>query len=60
MSKERPIRLWYITGTYHGSHVYAPTEGAARALFHAHYGGESIVHVSGPHWPDPIPFDDEP
>jgi len=58
MSKERPIRLWLVTGTYHGSHVYCVSEGDARRTFHRHYNGESIVHISGPHWPEPIPYYD--
>ncbi len=54
----RPVRLFYVTGTYHGSHVYSKSEGDARRTFHAHYNGESIVHVSSPKWPDPIPYHD--
>lgn len=34
-----------ITGTYHGSCVYAKCEGDARRLFHKFYNGESIIHV---------------
>jgi len=56
---QRAIRLWYVTGTYHGSHVYAKSEGEARGLFHAEYNGESIVHMDGPYWPDPIGCDDD-
>ena len=54
----RPVRLFYVTGTFHGSHVYSRSEGDARRTFHAHYNGESIVHVSSPKWPDPIPYYD--
>ena len=39
------MNTYLITGTYHGSIVYAPTEGDARRAFHAKYGGESIVHL---------------
>lgn len=38
--------LFYVTGTFHGAHVYAKTEGEARKIFHAAYNGESIVHLS--------------
>lgn len=38
--------LYYVTGTFHGAHVYAETEGEARKTFHAAYNGESIVHLS--------------
>lgn len=31
----RPVLLWYVTGTFHGSHVYARSEGDARRAFHA-------------------------
>jgi adenosylmethionine-8-amino-7-oxononanoate aminotransferase len=39
------VRLWYVTGTYHGSHIYARSEGDARRAFHRYYNGESIVHI---------------
>lgn len=42
----RPVLLWYVTGTYHGSHVYAVSEGDARRAFHDFYKGESIVHCT--------------
>lgn len=51
----RPVRLWFVTGTNHGSHIYAKSEGDARRTFHAHYNGESITHVSGPHLTGPVP-----
>ena len=50
----RPFCLWYVTGTYHGSHVYAVSEGDARRTFHREYNGESIVDISGPYWPEPV------
>ncbi len=34
-----------VTGTYHGSIIYARSEGDARRTFHARYNGESIVSV---------------
>lgn len=34
-----------ITGTFHGSIIYARTEGIARRKFHQMYNGESIVNV---------------
>lgn len=34
-----------ITGTFHGSIIYARTEGVARRKFHQMYNGESIVTV---------------
>lgn len=47
LAKEQPpVQLWYVTGTYHGSHVYARREGDARRAFHKHYNGESIVHCT--------------
>lgn len=36
---------WAVTGTFHGSLIWAKTEGEARAMFHEYYGGESITHV---------------
>lgn len=39
------IKLYLVTGTFHGSHIYANSEGEARRIFHARYNGESIIHV---------------
>lgn len=39
------IHLFAVTGTVHGSMVWACTEGEARQLFHAKYNGESIIHL---------------
>ena len=39
------MKTYAITGTFHGSIVQAPTEGAARKVFHGYYNGESITHV---------------
>lgn len=38
-------RLYSVTGTFHGAQVIASSEGEARRLFHAHYNGESIIHI---------------
>lgn len=51
---DRPVRLWYVTGTFHGSHIYSKSEGDARRTFHFYYRGESIVDIRGPFWPEPI------
>jgi hypothetical protein len=40
------MQLYLITGTKHGAHIYAKTEGEARRIFHAYYRGESITHVA--------------
>lgn len=37
------MRIFALTGTFHGSIVYADTEGEARRLFHKFWNGESIV-----------------
>lgn len=39
------MKTWAVTGTFHGSIVYAPTEGLARKAFHEFYRGESIIHI---------------
>jgi hypothetical protein len=41
----RRERLWMVTGTFHGSWVFAKSEGEARRAFHRHYNGESILSV---------------
>jgi hypothetical protein len=38
-------KQYAVTGTFHGSIVYAISEGEARRLFHNYYNGESITHV---------------
>jgi len=35
-----------VTGTRHGSIVYAVTEGDARRALHKRYNGESIITVT--------------
>jgi hypothetical protein len=38
-------KAYAVTGTYHGSIVYATSEGEARRIFHKVYNGESILTV---------------
>lgn len=42
---KRPMKLWIVTGTFHGSHVEAVSEGDARRAFHKFYNGESIISI---------------
>lgn len=44
-SRQTPLNTYAITGTAHGSIVYAKNEGDARRMFHSAYNGESIVSV---------------
>jgi hypothetical protein len=44
-SPVKPDLCWAVTGTFHGSIVYAKSEGDARRAFHKHYNGESITHI---------------
>jgi hypothetical protein len=39
------MKVFAITGTYHGSIVYACNEGEARRIFHKSWNGESIICV---------------
>lgn len=39
------MKLFFVTGTFHGSYVYAHTEGDARRAFHKKYNGESIISI---------------
>lgn len=39
-------RVFYVTGTVHGSIVTAIRESEARQLFHRKYNGESIIHMT--------------
>lgn len=39
------MKTYYVTGTFHGSVVYADSEGEARRIFHKYYNGESITNV---------------
>lgn len=45
MEKKKPLKEFAVTGTFHGSIVYANCEGDARKAFHKKYNGESIVSV---------------
>ena len=37
---------WFtVSGTFHGSIIFAPSEGAARRTFHEYYNGESIINI---------------
>jgi hypothetical protein len=47
------IKLYMVTGTFHGSHIYAFSEGEARRIFHDFYNGESITHVAKGFTPEP-------
>lgn len=38
-------KIFAVTGTFHGSIVYAKSEGDARRAFHNKYNGESILQV---------------
>lgn len=38
------MNTYAVTGTFHGSIVYADSEGDARRMFHKRYNGESIIH----------------
>lgn len=40
------MKTFIVTGTYHGSIVYADTEGEARRAFHNYYNGESIITIT--------------
>ena len=42
-TKPNTMKTYAVTGTFHGSIVYAPCEGYARAAFHKKYNGESII-----------------
>lgn len=39
------MKIYAVTGTFHGSIVEAKCEGDARRAFHKFYNGESITHV---------------
>ena len=42
---DRKVRTYAVTGTYHGSIIYATSEGDARRTFHDYWGGESIIDL---------------
>lgn len=39
------MKIFAVTGTYHGSIIECMTEGEARRIFHNKYKGESILSV---------------
>lgn len=39
------MNTYAVTGTFHGSIVYANSEGDARRAFHNYYNGESIIYI---------------
>jgi hypothetical protein len=39
------MKIYAVTGTYHGSIIWANSEGEARRAFHKQWNGESITHV---------------
>jgi hypothetical protein len=43
------MKCFAVTGTFHGSIIFATTEGEARRIFHAHYNGESILSMRNIH-----------
>ncbi len=45
MSNDNQQKVFAVTGTFHGSIVYAKNEGDARRAFHWKYNGESITEV---------------
>lgn len=47
--KEKETRLYYVTGTLHGSHIHTYSEGDARHIFHSVWKGESIIHLCDNH-----------
>lgn len=46
------MNTYAVTGTFHGSIIYANSEGEARRAFHRCYNGESIICVKlkPKHW----------
>jgi hypothetical protein len=44
-TRKTPLYTFAVTGTLHGSIVYAKSEGDARRAFHKCYNGESITHI---------------
>lgn len=39
------MKVYAVTGTFHGSIIHCNNEGEARRTFHQKYNGESITHV---------------
>lgn len=40
------MKVFAVTGTFHGSIITALTEGEARKAFHEMYNGESIISIA--------------
>ena len=38
-------KQYAVTETFHGSIVFAKSEGEARRIFHKKWNGESIIHI---------------
>lgn len=45
MSNVFELKLYLVTGTFNGSHIYAKCEGDARRAFRKKYKGESIIDL---------------
>jgi len=43
------MKVYAVTGTFHGSIIQCKTEGEARRIFHKYYKGESIIHLKEKH-----------
>lgn len=39
------MKIFAVTGTFHGSIIKVKSEGEARRTFHTYYNGESILVV---------------
>lgn len=51
MTAKKTTYRYSVTGTFHGSIIYAKSEGDARRAFHKKYNGESILNVKkAPCW----------
>ena len=50
MSNNKKLNCYAVTGTFHGSIIYAASEGEARRAFHQQWNGESIIHIKKTIW----------
>lgn len=39
------MKVYAVTGTFHGSIIWCDSEGQARRIFHQAWNGESIIKV---------------
>lgn len=39
------MKVYAVTGTFHGLIIEASSEGEAGRIFHKFYNGESIIHI---------------